>query len=284
MSEEKKYSLTEYVFRDIRFGNEYPKFANNDDFKQLKTEDPVMSAKNYHKLLVGNYKSRQHAERWQIALDSYKKYKCFESKEYSIDKAGSCLYFSTSKENRIRISADTLTGPSEIINPIPEDVLSNNTELKASLNEFCRVAYTVGNVCPVMMNPGGRKGEPGGVDTCWNKLKNHLDSSSHIIDINKAYLDSKGKVINHLGRRTAENMFCLFPEDKDLNRNKVIDNLMLNDYYDDDYNLIITATPKEYAEKGVDEYIKFIRLVTALIIKRGIRIYNALPDDMKKSE
>ena len=34
----------------------------------------------------------------------------------------------------------------------------------------------------------------------------------------------------------------------------------------------------------VDEYIKFIRLVTTLIIKRGIRIYNALPDDMKKSE
>jgi hypothetical protein len=59
---------------------------------------------------------------------------------------------------------------------------------------------------------------------------------------------------------------------------------MLNDYYDDDYNLIITATPKEYAEKGVDEYIKFIRLVTTLIIKRGIRIYNALPDNMKKTE
>jgi hypothetical protein len=48
--------------------------------------------------------------------------------------------------------------------------------------------------------------------------------------------------------------------------------------------LIINDSPKDFAAKGVDEYINFLRLVTALIIKRGIRIYNALPDSMKKTE
>ena len=30
---------------------------------------------------------------------------------------------------------------------------------------------------------------------------------------------------------------------------------MLKDYYDDNYNLIINKTPKEYYDLGVDEYI-----------------------------
>ena len=101
MSEEKQYTLTEYVFRDIRFGNEYPKFANNDDFKQLKTEDPVTSAKNYHNLLVDNYKGRQHAERWSIALNSYKEYKCFKSDEHFIE--GGYLYYPIGDNMRVKI-------------------------------------------------------------------------------------------------------------------------------------------------------------------------------------
>ena len=78
-------------------------------------------------------------------------------------------------------------------------------------------------------------------------------------------------------------MFAIFPEE-DLSGREIVDRLMLNDYYDNDYKLIINDSPKDFAAKGVDEYINFLRLVTTLIIKRGIRIYNALPDDMKISE
>lgn len=74
-------------------------------------------------------------------------------------------------------------------------------------------------------------------------------------------------------------MFAVFPDA--LSGRVIVDRLMLNDYYDDDYNLIIQKTPQEYADDGVDTYISFMKLVTALIIKRGIRIYNALPEDMK---
>ena len=178
--------------------------------------------------------------------------------------------------------------------------MSKNKELKAALNEFCSVAYTVGNVCPVMMNPGGRKGEPGGVDTCWYKLANHIKENIEYDSIKEIpqHFNNDSHIYNNLNVRHLLSynpkqkkqteppyyyaLFGVFPER--LSGKETINNLMLKDYYDDNYNLIINKTPKEYYDLGVDEYIRFLRLVTTLIIKRGIRIYNALPDNMKKTE
>ena len=136
---------------------------------------------------------------------------------------------------------------------------------------FCSVVYTVGNCCPVMKNPRS------GGDTCWYKLENNhkCGESDKLSRILKQDWDKNPNP------RSAENMFAIFPEE--VPGRDIIDRLMLNDYYDDDYNLIIKKTPQEYANLGIDAYINFLRLVTTLIIKRGIRLYNVLPDDMKQT-
>ena len=294
MSEEKKYSLTEYVFRDIRVieNSKYYYIKEVNDALAVIT-DPLERVLKYQEICKEN-DDTPDAERWSIALNSYKEYKCFQNDNYSI--VGSCLYYSTNDKKRIRITADTLTGPSEIINPIPEDVLSNNIELKAALDEFCSVAYTVGNVCPLMDNKGGSTGS----DTCWYKLANHIKMDAEYDSIKEIpqHFNNDSRIYNNLNVRHLLSynpkqkkqteppyyyaLFGVFPER--LSGKETINNLMLKDYYDDNYNLIINKTPKEHYDLGVDEYIKFIRRVTTLIIKRGIRIYNALPDNMKKTE
>ncbi len=276
MSEEKKYSLTEYVFRDIRFGNEYPEFANNDDFVQLKELDPITSVKKYHELVVSKkYNDKPDAERWQSAIESYLGYSCLKGK-VKIEQRDKNRFFLNFKGDSVSITADLLTGPADIIEnaeTLIKDYPDRAADINSALISFCCVAYTVGNCCPTMKNPRA------GGDTCWYKLEhNHkIGESDNLSRILKQewYKDPN--------KRVATNMFVIFPE-KDISGREIVNRLMLNDYYDDDYNLIITATPTEYAAKGVDEYIRFLRLVTTLIIKRGIRIYNALPDDMKKSE
>ena len=264
MSDE-KYSLTEYVFRDIRIIDKCRldsyKHRVKEDIREL--DDPVDRVRRYQKIMGVDYKHKKpDAERWSIALDSYKRYPCFCGDEYVI--TSNYLRY----ENKINITADVLTGPSEIISPV-KDMLSNNKSLKEALDEFCRVAYTIGNVCPVMNN--GYDGD----DTCWHKLKTFIEHGKEYTGITDA-----GWAQN-VSKRKYKDIFAVFPEE--LTGEKIVDRLMLNDYYDDD-KLIINKTPQNYYDLGVDEYIRFLRRVTTLIIKRGIRIYNALPDDMKKSE
>jgi len=273
MSEEKQYTLTEYVFRDIRFGNEYPKFANDDEFVQLKELDPITSVKEYHKLVVRNYKP--DAERWQIALKSYLNYPCLKDK-VEIEKRDNNRFFLNFKGDSVSITADLLTGPTNIIEHAETLIKcypDRAADIYGALLSFCSVAYTVGNCCPTMKNPRA------GGDTCWYKLENNhktgeSDNLSRVL---------KQEWYKDPNKRVATNMFVIFPE-KDISGREIVNRLMLNDYYDDNYNLIINKTPQEYVAKGVDKYIDFLRLVTTLIIKRGIRIYNALPDNMKKTE
>ena len=277
MSEVKeKYTLEEFVFRDIRIIDKPRANSYKDVVKNALEQgnDPVAKVLEYQRIMKKVYdQAKPDAERWKIALESYMYYPCFRSDkskeesiktEYQIESG--CIIC---KEDNfsVRITADTLTGPSEIIDPARELGLLDHEAIK----EFCSVAYTIGNVCPVMKNPGG------GSDTCWGKLGKYHDTSKHIIfDGTKKY---KGWD-NDINNRTPDNMFAVFPEN--LSGRKIVDKLMLNDYYDEDYNLILTHEPQYYAVPGKEEiFINFVRLVTSLIIKRGIRIYNALPPEMK---
>ncbi len=267
MSEE-KYSLTEYVFRDIRIIDK----CRSDSYKHRvkedirKSDDPVDRVRTYQKIMGVDYKHiKPDAERWSVALDSYKRYPCFCGNKYVI--TSNYLRY----DNKINITADVLTGPSEIISPV-ENLLSKEKKLKEALDEFCRVAYTIGNVCPVMKN--GYDGD----DTCWHKLKVFIEPGKKYTGITDA-----GWAQN-VSKRKYKDIFAVFPEK--LNGEELVERLMLKDYYDDDYKSISNATPAQFASKGVDEYIKFLRLVTTLIVKRGIRIYykNKLPEDLDLNE
>ncbi len=267
MSEEKKYTLTEYVFKDIRIIDK----CRSDSYKHRvkedisKLDDPVDRVRKYQEIMGVDYKHKPDAERWSIALDSYKRYPCFCGNKYVI--TSNYLRY----DNKINITADVLTGPSEIISPV-EDMLSNNKALKEALDEFCRVAYTIGNVCPVMKN--GYDGD----DTCWHILKAFIEHGKEYTGITDA-----GWTQN-VSKRKYKDIFAVFPEKP--KGEELVERLMLTDYYDDNYNLIINETPQEHIAKGVDKYINFLSLVTTLIVKRGIRIYykNKLPEDLDLNE
>ena len=260
MSEEKRKELSEFVFKDFREDEKFERLKVKQNIDKSASVDPVEAINIYNK----KSKSTPDAERWDYALDSYKKYKCFE-KDY--EKKNGFLFYED-----IKITADVLTGPNEIITLAKQCGKCDADSLKL----FWSVAYTAGNLCPVMKNPGGRKGKEGGVDTCWYKLKRFLypkDPKATIRKISSAYIDSKGEVINHLGRRTAENMFCLFPNE--LDQEGVIENLMLSDYK-------VPLNLKSF-ETGTD----FLDYCTWLIVKRGIRIYYKFKkkiDDLKLNQ
>lgn len=240
MSEEKRKELSEFVFKDFREDKRFEKLKEKQDKTASVDAIDIYNTKS---------KSTPDAERWDYALDSYKNYKCFEDESYKKEK-GFLFYDS------IKITADVLTGPNEIITLAKQCGKCDADSLKL----FWSVAYTAGNLCPVMKNPGGRKGKEGGVDTCWHKLEKFLYPKATIRKISSAYIDSKGEVINHLGRRTAENMFCLFPNE--LDQEGVIENLMLSDYK-------APLNLKSF-ETGTD----FLDYCSRLIVKRGIRIYD----------
>lgn len=276
MGEEYFNELYEYVFRDIRssaaFRIELEKTENAED-----NNNPIK--------MIGTYQSWKKkknqipdAERWSYALDSYKQYPFFYNNKDSYNRSDgeSYMFYKCSGKGNcwFKITADTLTGPNEILTPNKGTDLSkeDNTDLKDALELFCSVVYTVGNFCPVMKNPGGSKGS----DTCWYKLSKNLicDEFGDIEEVFCRRLERKG-VNNDLSNRHAENMFNMFHDNP--NRKTVIERLMLMDYYSDpDYKkLIIDKTPNAIWNegKGVNEYIDMVNLITLTIIKRGIRIY-----------
>lgn len=266
MSEEELNKLKEFVFRDIRYDESETEGYKKEVRTALENHktDPVQKVTEYQWIMGVKYKhSYPDAERWKIALETYKKkYPCFKGNEYNI--LNNYIHYEKHYEKdvfSVDISADTLTGPSMIINPARELGLINHEAIKA----FCCVAYTVGNACPVMKNPRC------GSDTCWYKLENFHDARPHRIHTGTL----KFGWDNNVPTRKANNMFAVFPEN--LSGRVIVNKLMLNDYYDKDYNLFLTHKPQYYADKartqGDEVFIIFVRQVTSLIIKRGIRIY-----------
>ena len=259
---EKKYTLEEYVFRDIRIIDDSKKEY------QIKTKEAINLFHQYknrvkiYRFVMGEFFSAYpDAERWDIAFESYtKKYKCLKN---GYKERNGFLWYEQNG-TKTKITADVLTGPIEIIR-IAEKFKKldkqKKKELLSTLDLFCSVAYTVGNCCPVMKNP---KTEG---DFCWSKLASfhNTERGEKLTGINEANWD------NDLRKREALNMFAVFPGK--LSGREIVNNLMLNDYYDSDYKLNINYTLEQCNKMNADDYIKFMKYITKLIVKRGIRIY-----------
>ena len=272
LNEKELEELAKYVFKDIRIIDK----CRSDSYKHrvkediCKLDDPVNRVRRYQEIMGVDYKHKKpDAERWSIALDSYKRYPCFCGDKYVIT-SNYLRYENKKNKISINITADVLTGPSEIISPV-ENLLSKEKELKEALDKFCKVAYTIGNVCPVMKN--GYDGD----DTCWHKLKAFIEHGKEYTGFEDAGWTQC------VSKREYKDIFAVFPEK--LKGEVLVERLMLTDYYKGDYKLIIDSKPAVSAA-NVDEYINFLRLVTTLIVKRGIRIYykNKLPEDLDLNE
>lgn len=281
MSEKVPEELKEFVFRDIWKADEFG-ITKSQAFKKNKNNDPISLINVYQTWKRSNIPD---AERWEYAMQSYDRYPYFNKNDDYDRKTGeSYLYYKCNGCGQcyFKITADVLTGPNAVIIIKPKAQKketwiylnkSKNEKLKSALELFCSVAYTVGNFCPVMKNPGGNS------DTCWYKLSNYLSreefskkESTDIEDVFCKKLTRKG-VNNDQVTRYPKDMFIMFHGNP--SRKDIIKRLMLQDYYNDsDYeDLAITKTPLDYWNDGEDEYIKFLNKITKLIIKRGIRIY-----------
>lgn len=279
-----RFTLEEYVFTDIWEAHEF-RIVKNKLLKKKAGITPIDLIDEYQKLNL-----ERDAERWEYAWESYEHYPYFDgntnynrnNKGKDKDKEYYLFYRCTGVcQCYFKITADVLTGPNAVIKIQPQKgkremvdlSKSKNEELKSALELFCSVAYTVGNFCPVMKNPGGDS------DTCWYKLSNYLSreefskkESTDIEDVFCKNLTRKG-VNNDQVTRYPKDMFIMFHGNP--SRKEIIERLMLQDYYkDSDYeDLAITKTPLDYWNDGEDAYIKFLNMITKLIIKRGIRIY-----------
>ena len=219
---------------------------------------PVDKVELYHRLSC----ERPDAERRQMALQSYLQYPFMKSNQYTCEN--DYLYY-----GKIKITADLLTGSKEIISHA-EDLVKQASEqeikeLEQALDAFCSVVYTAGNCCPTMKNKGGRKGNVGGLETCWYKLKKYIDTSAEYKGISELFI---GDLAINLQSRKADNMFAVFSE-KMIGKD-IVTNLLLRDYYDANFSLIEIGNPNEIDD--ISKYIDFLVLCTKLIVQRGVRI------------
>lgn len=264
MSEVKeKYTLEEFVFRDIRIidkprANSYKDVVKN----ALESENnPVAKVLEYQRIMKEVYGQKPDAERWEIARESYRNYPGFWDKEHS--ERENFIYYKD-----IKITADILTSPSEIIE-CANGLDKQNKKLQTALKTFCSVVYTVGNCCPAMFNPIPKHSSVNlPADTCWFKLQKFIDPKQ---DEYKSFYDYPwNKVLNRRGKtkNTKDNMFLVFPEKH--SGQEIIERLVLQDYCTPEY--LKLSSPEDYAGSCAD-YVDFLNRITLPIIKRGIRIY-----------
>lgn len=265
MSEEELKKLKEFVFRDIRMGG-----GKTGSYKQVvkeelkQTDNPVEKVELYQHRMGDKDKynhKKPDAERWEIARESYRNYPGFWDKEHS--ERENFIYYKD-----IKITADILTSPSEIIE-CANGLDKQNKKLQTALKTFCSVVYTVGNCCPAMFNPIPKHSSVNlPADTCWFKLQRFIDPKQ---DEYKSFYDYPwNKVLNRRGKtkNTKDNMFLVFPEKH--SGQEIIERLVLQDYCTPEY--LELSSPEDYAGSCAD-YVDFLNRITLPIIKRGIRIY-----------
>ena len=247
----------EYVLCDIR--REKNDIIDTDRYEEMdsKSKDEL-----YHKLTTG----RPDAERRQYALESYLNYPFIKEYKDCYFIENDFLYYESGNK-KIKITADLLTGSKEIIECADKLIICDEKQksfLDKMISTFCSVVYTRGNCCPVLKNKGGRRGNAGGIETCWYKIGKY-------IDVNKKYDSILNLEDNNLRTRTADNMFAIFP--KELSGREIVDELLLCDYYDDNYELIENRKPADIS--NVEEYIALLKLGVKLIVQRSVRILHS---------
>lgn len=256
--------IIKYVLCDVRReDNDVIEFW--DKLPSYEEMDYRTKVDLYHKLS----EKRPDAERRQFALESYLNYPFTkDNDDYSICDD---YIFYVSQNSKIKITADLLTGSKEIIECA--DTIRNNCNdeqeklLDNMISIFCSVIYTRGNCCPILKNKGGRKGKIGGIETCWYKI-------GKFIDVDKTYVGLSSVTCNNLRRRTANDMFAVFP--KNVKGREIVEGLLLRDYYDKNYVLLGLGKPNNISK--AEDYIFFLSLCVKLIVQRGVRIYFQFTD------
>lgn len=212
------------------------------------------------------------AERWPDAIETYKKYKCFNSVNYEFKEDEGLIYYKVDKNNKIKITADILTNVRAIEKMAFRFKGHLTYEEYKILQAFYRVSYTMGAFCPVWKNPSNGIDK----DIVWHKL-----SLSGLYDENEKIRDKYNGIderdfTNNLNKRANKDFFIIFPK-KDLKPiSNIVTKLYFQDYFNYDWQLISPVRNIIFKKGDYLSYRKnvfdFIKITTVLIVQRSYRI------------
>lgn len=220
------------------------------------------------------------AERWSDAIESYKKYKCFNSVNYEFKEDEGLIYYKVDENNKIKITADILTNVGaieKIVNMIKGHLTDEDYKI---LQAFYRVSYTIGNCCPVWKNPSSGREEFN--DTIWYKLNKYIvekrKQKSNPIKLRDRI---KNKDFNKIRERYSEEIFSIF--NSDISWEELISNLYLQDYFNYDWNLL---DEKFIFVKNIEEkdFLEFVKIITVLIVQRSYRIITGYKGNLLRKQ
>ena len=262
--------IEEKVLRDLRENVLF------NILKNKKTWDKNLEKRR--EIYINHKKIMKHdAERWPDAIESYKKYKCFNSINYEFKEDEGLIYYKVDENNKIKITADILTNVGAIEKMVFrvigsltfEDLTDEDYKI---LQAFYRVSYTIGNCCPVWKNPSNGIDK----DIVWNKL-----SLSGLYDENEKIREKYNGIderdfTNNLNERANKDFFIIFPK-KDLKPiSNIVTKLYFQDYFNYDWQLISPVRNIIFKKGEYLSYRKnvfdFIKITTVLIVQRSYRI------------
>lgn len=226
------------------------------------------------------------AERWPLAIESYKTYGCFsftenlepETGKYFVD---SDYYVCYRKENNeiVRLSADLLTNVGAIKKIVETKIEKTKPEEQKIVDAFYTVGYTIGNFSLIWKNPGG----PDVSDMCWKKLEKsgmYINKNGKLQRQERAHgLENRENIVN-LRHRHEEDLFMILPSVED--PKEVMKKLYFQDYFDENWELKRRSQNVAKLERA--KLLCFIKEITILIVQRSYRIIFNLKDDILEPE
>ena len=261
----------EDILRDVRKDENWLDIQDKNEWDDNPSSRAGVYDKTAHNRL---HDSRIDAERWPLAISSYKNYSCFSFSEDDVVARGK-YYFSTTdyymhyvKKNgeNIRIQADLLTNYGTI-HKLIDRFHPETDEEKNIVYAFDRIAYTIGAFCPIWKNPGGRAALK---DTVWDKLLySGLVDLEGRINKEKCIALEKRENEDNLLRRYKEKLFLIISDNQD--PQSVVDSLYFQDYFSCKWELRYKfGSISELRNK--DEVYRYIKDIIVLIVQRSYRI------------
>ena len=263
------------ILKDVR-EKEIFKFLTSEE-KVVWRKDPEVRRSLY---MREKKKMNRDAERWSLAIDSYKRYSCFSFADVCAPKKyfvkDSYVWYCKENGDKVRLQADLLTNAGMIEEAVSKYEFELSSEDKKTVNAFCKVAYTIGNFSLIWKNPGGNNG----VDTCWDKLEH-----SGMYKYGKLQKHPKGlekRKNNHqFNLRHKEDLFMILPLNE--NPREVIKKLYFQDFYD--YNWKLRWTNQNVKKLKKESLLSFIKEITILIVQRSYRIiYNCTDNRLTRKD